>query len=141
MTAGCLKALPLSAMQCLSTRAATPRFGNLRESQSARNAHVIVGEHKTIEQFWKFYAGGGQPPRLLCREILFEQYQSRPPTYPVSNLRAATIEDLPKVLPVHAAMAFEESGIDPLQVDPNGFRMRCRRRIEQRRVWVWIERG
>jgi predicted GNAT family acetyltransferase len=33
-------------------------------------------------------------------------------------------------------MAFEESGINPLERDPIGFRERTIRRIEQRRVWL-----
>ena len=36
-------------------------------------------------------------------------------------------------------MAFEESGVNPLLVDPVGFRQRCRRRIEERRTWVLVE--
>jgi len=42
---------------------------------------------------------------------------------------------------VHAEMAFEESGVNPLQVDPVGFRLRTSRRIERGRVWVWSEAG
>jgi predicted GNAT family acetyltransferase len=38
-------------------------------------------------------------------------------------------------------MAYEESGIDPSQADPTGFRVRCLRRIERGRIWVWIEGG
>jgi hypothetical protein len=38
-------------------------------------------------------------------------------------------------------MACVESGINPMQADPVGFRLRCARRIEQGRVWVLIEDG
>src|SRR2546421_1990844 len=111
-----------------------------RVAQDFRNAHMIMADPKTIEQFRKSYSLGGQPPRL-CREIAFALNQSPADLEPVSTLRLATMKDLPKVLPVHAAMAYEESGIDPLQADPRGFRRRCGRRIEQRRVWVSIESG
>jgi predicted GNAT family acetyltransferase len=57
------------------------------------------------------------------------------------NLRTANLADLSLVVPAHAAMAREESGVDPLQVDREGFRSRCRRRIEQGRVWVCVEDG
>jgi predicted GNAT family acetyltransferase len=40
---------------------------------------------------------------------------------------------------VQGQMAFEESGVNPLETDPEGFRARCARRIRQGRVWVWIE--
>src|SRR6185436_9219258 len=33
-------------------------------------------------------------------------------------------------------MAESESGVNPLDVDPDGFRSRCARRIEMGRVWV-----
>ena len=36
-------------------------------------------------------------------------------------------------------MAFREAGTSPLQNDPGGFRSRTARRIEQGRIWVWIE--
>jgi predicted GNAT family acetyltransferase len=44
-------------------------------------------------------------------------------------------------MPVHAQMAFEESGVNPMESDPVGFSARCLRRIEQKRTWVWIESG
>src|SRR5204862_4949194 len=43
--------------------------------------------------------------------------------------------------PVHAQLAFEESGINPLETDPVGFRQRCARRIEKGRVWVKTNEG
>jgi predicted GNAT family acetyltransferase len=60
---------------------------------------------------------------------------------PVENLRRATAAELDLVMPVQAELAFDESGINPLQVDPEGFRKRCLRRIEQGRTWVVIEDG
>jgi len=44
-------------------------------------------------------------------------------------------------MPVHAAIAESESGVNPLQSDPVGFRNRCARRIEQERVWVVVRDG
>jgi len=102
---------------------------------------MIMADPKTIDEFWKSYSFNGHAPRRLCREISFSLNHSPGKLEPVSTLRAATIADLPQVLPIHAAMAYEESGIDPSQSDPGGFLMRSRRRIEQRRVWVWIESG
>jgi len=121
------------------SKAAISEFA--RVAQNFRNVHMIMTAPKTFEEFRKFYSFGGQPPRRLCREIEFALSHSPANLEPVSTLRLATMKDLPKVLPVHAAMAYEESGINPLQADPKGFRTRCRRRIEQRRVWVSIESG
>ena len=65
------------------------------------------------------------------------------PISPVTtrSARLATLDDLMLVMPVHAAMAYEESGVNPIDVDLNGFRMRCARRIEHGRVWVLVEDG
>src|SRR5436309_3200537 len=57
------------------------------------------------------------------------------------NLRQATLDDIEQIMPVHAQIAFEESGVNPLERDPEGFRRRTARRIEQGRVWVWTEGG
>ena len=42
-------------------------------------------------------------------------------------------------MPIQAELAFAESGVNPMHVDPRGFRARCLRRIEQKRTWVVIE--
>ena len=112
-----------------------------RLAQNCRHTHMIMGEQEMIEHFWNYYSGGGQSPRLYCREVLFEQRSAAPALEPVPQLRRATLNDLLLVMPVHAAMAYEESGVNPLSVDPKGFRLRCSRRIEQGRVWVWVENG
>lgn len=102
--------------------------------------HMVMCEENRIENFWSHYAGEGQEMRHACRELLFEL---RWPieVSPVANLRPATLEDLPLLAPVHAQMAFEESGVDPRQQDPTGFYERYARRIEQQRTWVLTEDG
>jgi predicted GNAT family acetyltransferase len=57
------------------------------------------------------------------------------------DLRLATQAELELVLPVQAEMAVAECGINPLHVDPLGFRERYARRIERGRVWVSIKAG
>jgi len=42
---------------------------------------------------------------------------------------------------VHAQMALEESGVNPLEVDPLGFERRYARRVEQGRSWVYTQGG
>jgi hypothetical protein len=112
-----------------------------RVAQAEQNAHVILGEQEMVGRFWGHYAPAGQTPRLFCRELLFEQRWPVPAREPVEGLRPATLEDLMLVMPVHAAMAYEESGVNPIDVDLHGFRMRCARRIEHGRVWVLVEGG
>jgi predicted GNAT family acetyltransferase len=43
------------------------------------------------------------------------------------------------MMAIQAEMIFEESGVNPLESDPEGFRGRCMRRIEQERVWALMK--
>lgn len=121
------------------TDAAIEAFAKL--AQDRRDVHMLLGEQGKVETFWSYYADGGQAPRLYCRELLFEQRRPVEAKQPVPGLRLATINDLDLIVPAHAQTAFDESGIDPLEVDAEGFRQRCARRIEQGRSWVWVEDG
>ena len=112
-----------------------------RLAQDVRSTHMIMGEQETIQRFWNYYSVGGQAPRLSCREVLFEQTSPVDTFVPVPGLRPANLDDLSLIVPVHAAMAYQESGVNPLDADPDGFRMRYARRIRQERVWVWVEGG
>jgi ribosomal protein S18 acetylase RimI-like enzyme len=112
-----------------------------RVAQGRPNAHMILGEEALVGRFWEHYAPAGQPPRLFSREMLYEQRWPVSAREPVGALRPATLDDLLLVMPVHAALAYEESGVNPIDVDLHGFRMRCARRIEHGRVWVLVEGG
>lgn len=108
-------------------------------AQTYHYGHVILGEHEKVERFWTIYGTAGQSPRLMCRELLFEQRFPVEVLEPV-NLRLATQDDIDKIVPVHAQMAFDECGIDPLERDAEGFRKRVAHRIEMGRIWVWTNR-
>jgi L-amino acid N-acyltransferase YncA len=110
-------------------------------AQDCANIHMIMGEDQTVQTFWEYYAPGGQLPRLFSRETLLELTSPLRTFAPVPDLRRATGDDLSLVASVHAALAFEESGVNPLNVDPDGFQARCRRRIDQGRIWIWAEDG
>jgi uncharacterized protein len=109
-------------------------------AQSNRDAHVLVGDQEKIGRFWKYYAESGcVQPRLICRELLFEHRWPVEALEPVAGLRPAVLDDLAHVMAVQARMAEAESGVNPLERDAEGFRLRTARRIEQGRVWVWME--
>jgi predicted GNAT family acetyltransferase len=110
-------------------------------AQAFPRTHMILGEEEKVEQFWNYYADEGQEMRLACRERLFELRQAMQVREEMQGLRRATIDDLEKIAPVQAVMAEYESGINPLEADPEGFRARCARRIEMGRVWVLEEDG
>jgi predicted GNAT family acetyltransferase len=111
-----------------------------RVAQEYGRAHVILGERERVSRFWNHYGPAGQPMRLACRELLLEQRWPVEAHEPVT-LRQATFADLEQIIPVHAQLAYEESGINPLEKDPEGFRQRCARRLEQGRTWVCVENG
>ena len=110
-------------------------------AQQCANTHMIMGEKERVADFWSHYAAAGRQQRLACREWLFELSWPIEAREAVEGLRRATPAELELVMPVQAELAFSESGINPLQVDPEGFRKRCLRRIEQGRTWVVIENG
>ena len=108
-------------------------------ARKTANIHVIMGEKERIEDFWNYYAKGGQEMRQACCELLFELNWPITVKERASQLRLATQDDLELVMPVQAQMAFEESGINPMEKDPDGFRERCARRIKQGRTWVLVD--
>jgi ribosomal protein S18 acetylase RimI-like enzyme len=105
------------------------------------NTHLIMGEKERVADFWGHYAAAGRQQRLACREWLFELSWPVEAREEVDGLRPATVDELELVMPVQAELAYAESGVNPLDVDPQGFRRRCLRRIEQGRTWVVVENG
>ena len=110
-------------------------------AQACPTVHVVMGERARVSDFWRYYSSGGQELRVACREVLLEQKSPVEVVEPATGLRLATPQDLPMILRVQAAMAVAECGVDPLIVDPEGFRARCLRRIDRGRIWVLVERG
>jgi ribosomal protein S18 acetylase RimI-like enzyme len=121
------------------TGRATAAFA--RAAQGCASKHILLGEREKVESFWSRYARGSQPARLACSELLLESRGRSAACEEAPGLRPATPDDLELVMPVQARLAFEESRINPLEVDPAGFRARCLRRIELGRTWVLVEGG
>ncbi|MCA1564340.1 MAG: GNAT family N-acetyltransferase [Acidobacteria bacterium] len=111
-----------------------------RLARDAR-AHIILGVTEKVENFWSHYEQGGQQPRRFCSELLLEQRWPIEISTEPAPLRLATVDDLEELAAINAAMACDESGVNPLEVDPEGFRARLARRIEMGRIWVWVESG
>ena len=96
---------------------------------TARNAdakiHLIMSSGDSAAEFWRYYAGPGQP-RLTCVEELFEL------SFPFAvqqnewRLRKAEIDHLLPVAEAQAEVAFIESGVDPMLADREGFLRRVR---------------
>jgi ribosomal protein S18 acetylase RimI-like enzyme len=109
-------------------------------AQRCKAVHMIMCEENRLEKFWGFYAADGQEMRHAHRQLLLELRWPEA-SQQLSNLRLATPADLNLLAPVHAEMAFDESGIDPRDHDAAGFLERYNRRIEQGRTWVLTEGG
>jgi ribosomal protein S18 acetylase RimI-like enzyme len=123
------------------TRSERALYSLASRAQNCPGTHMLMGEQDGVQMFWEFYAGRQATMRKSCREHLLEL---RPPVElreEVPGLRVATPEDLEAILPIHAQMAFEESGVNPLDTDPEGFRQRYLRRIEKQRSWVKVDSG
>lgn len=125
----------------IETRSEAALAAFARIAQDCPSAHMILGEQNKVETFWRYFGEAGRTPRLVGSELLLERQQPIDKFEPMSGLRQATPNDLPRVLPVNAQMVFEESGVNPMEKDPEGFQQRCLRRINQGRVWLWTENG
>ena len=112
-----------------------------RVARDCSYTHMIMGEQDRVADFWSSYSETGQEPRLACREWLLELQRPKPTVASVPGLRLATEDELELVMPIQAQLALNESGVDPSKVDPEGFRKRCLRRIQQQRTWVLFEDG
>jgi len=125
-------------METVSDRALAALAQVARECPSI---HMIMGEKERVADFWSHYSDAGRRLRLACREWLFELTRPVDARDAVVELRPAQVNELELVMPIQAQLAFVESGVNPMEVDPHGFRERCLRRIEQGRTWVVVENG
>jgi ribosomal protein S18 acetylase RimI-like enzyme len=103
-------------------------------------SRMIIGEEGAVTALWAAASRRMPVPR-----------EDRPgqPVYAIavappagdSGLRAATEDDLERLLPACAAAHEEELGVDPLARDADGFRWRTREQVEAGRSWLWLEDG
>src|SRR5256885_1784951 len=122
-----------------SSDAVLSAFANLTRKRS--DAFIVMGEERRMDRFMNYYALKPQEAQRSCRELLFAQRSRQACDSPVPNLRRAMMDEVDLVVPVHAQMAFEQSGVNPLDVDAEGVRERCARRIQQGRGWGSVESG
>src|SRR5215213_409750 len=108
-------------------------------ARGAQPIYMILGEQEKAECFWDSYSASADGTCKQHRELLFVQHCPPPLSEPLPDLRLATPDDLHILLPFYGEMHCRESGVNPLEVDPEGFRQRWLRRIEQGHAWVWIE--
>ncbi|REJ79070.1 MAG: GNAT family N-acetyltransferase [Acidobacteria bacterium] len=110
-----------------------------RESETA--IHLMMSEGSAIEHFWDLYSAGAISPRQILVEKLFELNFP----YLVQDcpweIEIGDESQLQEIVEAHAEVAVIETGVNPLEEDPDGFTERCRRRIQQGRTFVATENG
>lgn len=121
------------------SEAATELFAAL--ARRSPESHLLMGESGQVQSFWGYYAPAGAAPRRLRDVVILEQRRPFEGCERARDLRLALPEDLDEVVALHNEMVLEDTGCDPLQSEPEGFRLRCLRRIERRRTWVWLAGG
>lgn len=118
--------------------AALAAFTELAQRSSI--PHLIRGQESVVNKFWSRYERSGRQARRVCRELLLEQVAA-PENMAMTGLRKATLDDLESIVQANAEMARAESGTDPLERDPKGFRLRTACRILRGRNWIWRQDG
>lgn len=110
------------------------------ETRRCASVRMVMGSAGDLRKFWKTYAEKTTSVRLRCRE-LFYNFSSTTTDEATKDLRLATEHDLEKIVAAHAEMVFEETGVNPLAADPEGFSQRCLQRVNAGRVWTLFEGG
>jgi uncharacterized protein len=109
--------------------------------EAARSqVRMLIGESRAVSDL--FAAGRDRLPRVREDRPGQPVFALRaPPPAAGTGLRATTLADLELILPACAAAHEEELGVDPLRVDPDGFRWWRRAAIEEGRSWLWEDDG
>lgn len=118
---------------------ATELFASL--ARKSREPRLLMGEAGQVRCFWRFYSPAGGAPRRTRDVTILEQRRPFDGCPELPGLRLARPEEADVVAALHAAAVREETGADPAASEPEEFRLRCLRRIEQGRTWVWGEGG
>jgi ribosomal protein S18 acetylase RimI-like enzyme len=112
-----------------------------RCAPAAPSLNTIIGETRSVRLFCEHHASLAQD-RLRSRRDQF-MVLCQPPAdgEPVAGLRVATPAHLDQLMRANAEMVEAACGVNPLRADPEGFRRRTARHVEQGRVWVWFADG
>lgn len=112
------------------------------QARRSRPLYMITAEREKVERFWHYYdVDGVDTPRQIAHTLMMEQALPTQDHGSAPGLRLADLDDLDSIIPVNAQMIYEEHGINPLELDPAGFRLRCASRIEKGKILILAERG
>jgi ribosomal protein S18 acetylase RimI-like enzyme len=103
--------------------------------------HLVAGEPAEVELFWANYS---RPHAAPPNRVPFFLYELRHPIEvpaPAPELRPADLSQVEQVALVHAEIAIETSGVNPMEIDREGFLRRTAERIAKGRAWVCADAG
>ena len=103
------------------------------------NPFLILGQEQQIDRFIEYYTDVLYRCTVIERYWLFRQGGHPDNRNPLPGVRLATLADLEVVARAHAQCGLEETGVDGIALDAEGFMARCARRIRRGQTWVWIE--
>lgn len=103
------------------------------------NPFLILAQEPQSERFMEYYSDALYNCTAIDRYLLFRHGDTSEKHNPIRDVRLATINDLELVAWAHNQSGIEETDVDGLARDPEGFTARCARRIQRGRTWVWID--
>jgi len=110
----------------------------VRKDSSVR---MIMGEQNDLCRFLVLCELEDSNVRRRCSELFYEFTRGRVKAETDLSVQRATLGDLDMIVSAHADMVFEETGVNPLANDADGFRQRCARRVKDGKVWALKNRG
>lgn len=122
-------------------------LGQWFAQQGFRLEH-LVSETRCVAPFWQAYIDAFAPDTIRARLIQPQSFYflerdtwHNPGPLPATNVRVrfARPEELDAVFLASARMHLEETGENPLDIDPAAFRQHVRQRIESRRCFVCVD--
>jgi GNAT superfamily N-acetyltransferase len=101
---------------------------------------MIVGPRDSVLALHQATSPEREPRDLRDRQPLMVIGRGwRPPIPATPHVRLATRGDLPELILAAAAMHREEMGVDPLSIDPYGWRERMTMLVDRGWSYVWME--
>ena len=111
--------------------------GEFAEVVRGSHARMLIGEENAVSDLWAAAAGRFPRPREdRPGQPVFAIDDVPPPGE--TQLRAAALTDLDRLVVACAAAHELELGINPLERDADAFRWRTQAQIEENRSWLWI---
>jgi ribosomal protein S18 acetylase RimI-like enzyme len=107
-----------------------------RFARTLQPTHLVAGEPAEVELFWANYASPVVAPPNRVPFFLYELRHPIEVPAPAPELRPAGLSEVERIALVHAGIAVETSGVNPLEIDREGFLRRTAERIAKGRVWV-----